>query len=142
MPTPNSWTITPATAAGLAPILSLLSDSRLPTSGVEEMAETLVVARQDGRVIGCAGLELYGNAALLRSVAVATPARGTGLGRALTRGALDLARERRVRRVYLLEVLDILPQRISRGTYLLRLDVRELPSERPLGRATVAFEIK
>jgi amino-acid N-acetyltransferase len=66
------------------------------------MTHTLVVARRSAQVIGCAGLELYSESALLRSVAVALPVRGTGLGQALTWAALDLARGRGARRVYLL----------------------------------------
>ena len=60
------------------------------------------MARQEPGVVGTAALELYGDAALLRSVAVATSLRGQGLGAALTVAALDLARRRGVRTVYLL----------------------------------------
>ena len=52
--------------------------------------------------MGSAALEVYGGAALLRSVAVEPAHRGCGLGIALTRAALDLAREQGVREVYLL----------------------------------------
>ena len=40
------------------------------------------------------------------------------------------------------EVLDILPRWIPPGTYLLRLEVRDSVSNRMLGRATVAFEVR
>ncbi len=51
--------------------------------------------------MGCAGLEIYGEAALLRSVVVAPEHRGRVDGRRLVEAALAEARERSVRRVYL-----------------------------------------
>jgi N-acetylglutamate synthase-like GNAT family acetyltransferase len=45
----------------------------------------------DGRIIGSTGFELAGEHALLRSVAVAAPLRGTGRGTELARFALDQA---------------------------------------------------
>ncbi len=52
--------------------------------------------------MGTAALEVYGTAALLRSVAVSSARRGRGLGQALTAAALDLARQHGVAAVYLL----------------------------------------
>ncbi len=54
------------------------------------------------RLIGSAALELHGQAALLRSVAVAPEVRGQGLGWRLVEAALDLARRHGIVRVYLL----------------------------------------
>lgn len=53
-------------------------------------------------MVGCAALELYGDAALLRSLAVTPSQRGHGLGQRLTQVALDLARQCGVSAVYLL----------------------------------------
>lgn len=53
-------------------------------------------------MVGSAALESYGAAALLRSVAVDARLHGAGFGQRLTRGALDLARERSIATVYLL----------------------------------------
>lgn len=83
-------------------MLALLARSDLPGDGLAEHAATLLVARDGDRVVGSAALELYGHAALLRSVAVDAERRGTGLGQRLTDAALDLARQRGVRAVYLL----------------------------------------
>ncbi len=52
-------------------------------------------------MVGCAGLEVYGEAALLRSVVVAPERRGRDEGRRLVEASLDEARQRSVRRVYL-----------------------------------------
>ena len=94
--------ITPAAPADLPAIVELLTASKLPCAGIEDHVASTLVARQEPGVVGTAALELYGSAALLRSVAVATQLRGQGLGAALTVAALDLARRRGVRTVYLL----------------------------------------
>ncbi|HYU89009.1 MAG TPA: arsenic resistance N-acetyltransferase ArsN2 [Gemmatimonadales bacterium] len=94
--------ITPAASADLPAIVDLLAASKLPRASIEDHVASTLVARHNAAVVGTAALELYGDAALLRSVAVATPLRGRGLGVALTAAALDLARRRGVRTVYLL----------------------------------------
>ena len=83
-------------------LLALLERAKLPHDGVQEHLGTALVARRAGTVVGSAVLEMYGDSALLRSVAVEEALRGTGVGAAVTRAALDLARRRGVRRVFLL----------------------------------------
>ena len=94
--------ITPAAPADLPAIVELLAASKLPRASIEDHVASTLVARHDSGVVGTAALELYGSAALLRSVAVARQLRGQGLGAALTVAALDLARHCGVRTVYLL----------------------------------------
>jgi len=94
--------ITAAQAADMPAILALLERSGLPPDGLRAHAATTLVARDGARVVGSAALELYGTAALLRSVAVAAELRGVGLGHRLTGAALALARQRGVTTVYLL----------------------------------------
>ena len=60
------------------------------------------MGRAGQAVVGSAALELYGAAALLRSVAVALSFRGQGLGQQLTQAALKLARQRDITHIYLL----------------------------------------
>ncbi len=91
-----------AGAEELPAVLSLLDESGLPRDGLDEHLETVLVARAGRDVVGSAALEMYGEAALLRSVAVRRDLRGRGLGRRLTCEALELARKRGVTRVYLL----------------------------------------
>lgn len=86
----------------LPEILALLEASKLPTDGLTDHIGTTIVARAEGKIVGCAAVEVYGPAGLLRSVAVDTRRRGEGLGHQLTEAALDLARARGVQRVYLL----------------------------------------
>ena len=94
--------ITSAAPADVPAIFELLDASRLPRAGLERHLATTLVARDASELVGTAALELYGSAALLRSVAVATRLRGRGLGQAPTHAALELARRRGARTVYLL----------------------------------------
>jgi amino-acid N-acetyltransferase len=91
-----------AHAGDAADIRQLLELSRLPPDGLTDHLSTTIVARQDGRIVGSAALEMYAGAALLRSVAVDPALHGQGLGHQLTQAALDMARERGVTDVYLL----------------------------------------
>jgi amino-acid N-acetyltransferase len=94
--------ISPAAAADLPAILELLDQTKLPRAGLADWVGTTLVAKDGKQLVGTAALELYGDSALLRSVAVAAERRGQGLGVTLTAAALDLARRRGVRTVYLL----------------------------------------
>ncbi len=92
-----------ATEADWPEIEALVRRVALPLGGLHEHLGTTLVARIDGGEIGgCAALEPYGDAALLRSVAVAPSRQGRGVGHELTRSALGLARELGVDRVFLL----------------------------------------
>ena len=83
-------------------ILALLSRSDLPADGLADHVATTFVAERHDKIVGCAAVEVYGPAGLLRSVAVDAAWRGEGLGRQLTAAALDLARRRGVKSIYLL----------------------------------------
>ncbi len=83
-------------------LLALLDECGLPEAGVRDHLDSALVARRGGLVVGSSVLEIYPDGALLRSVAVAAGARGTGLGTRLTEEALALARGRKSSRVYLL----------------------------------------
>jgi amino-acid N-acetyltransferase len=100
--TDNAFRVRLAEATELGPVLELLRANRLPETGLAEHTANLLVAVEHERIVGSSALEIYGDAALLRSVAVEPTRRGLGLGVALTRAALDLARERGGRAVYLL----------------------------------------
>jgi amino-acid N-acetyltransferase len=85
-----------------AALLSLLERCGLPQDGARDHFARALVARQGGRIVGSAVVELYPEGALLRSLAVEDERRGQGLGVRLTERALELAREHGARRVYLL----------------------------------------
>jgi arsenate reductase len=94
--------IAPASSADLPAAMSLLDACGLPTEGFADHLATALVARDGTSVVASAALELYDDAALLRSVAVARPYRGRGLGERIVRAALDMAARRGVVSVYLL----------------------------------------
>jgi amino-acid N-acetyltransferase len=83
-------------------LLALLNDHHLPVDGLLDHLETTLVARQRGSIVGSAGLEVYADGALLRSVAVARQQQGQGLGHDLTSAAIQWAREIGAPAVYLL----------------------------------------
>lgn len=83
-------------------VAALLRACALPDTGLSPHLDTVFVARDGDAIVGSAALECYPDGALLRSVAVAEPFRGTGLGARLSRRALDEARARGLGRVYLL----------------------------------------
>ncbi|HEX2189316.1 MAG TPA: arsenic resistance N-acetyltransferase ArsN2 [Longimicrobiaceae bacterium] len=83
--------------------LALLEAAGLPREGVaERFGAGYCVAETDGRLVGVAGVEEHGTDALLRSVAVAPRARGSGVGAALVRDRLARAAERGAASVFLL----------------------------------------
>ncbi|HEY7724926.1 MAG TPA: arsenic resistance N-acetyltransferase ArsN2 [Anaeromyxobacteraceae bacterium] len=92
----------PATPADVEAIRSLLEAAGLPSADLGAPNQRFLVAREAGALLGCVGLELFGEGALLRSLAVAERRRGEGLGGALAAGALEEARRRGVRALYLL----------------------------------------
>ncbi len=95
--------IADAEPGALPGVVALLQESRLPVAGVAQHFDSFLVARAgDGRLVGCVGLEIYGDVGLLRSLAVAKAARGSGLGARLVERLFELARSRGVESLYLL----------------------------------------
>ena len=91
-----------ATPADLPAVLALVRQSKLLENGVSEAIERFLIARVDSRAVGCAGLEIYADGGLLRSVAVEPSARQAGLGAALVGGVVAAARQVGLRELYLL----------------------------------------
>jgi amino-acid N-acetyltransferase len=86
----------------LTSILKLLQNAALPCQEIEEFINTTIVLEMNGAVIGCVALELYGNYALLRSLAVDEMHRSNGYGKLLVGKILKLAKCHKVKRLYLL----------------------------------------
>lgn len=85
-------TIEAAHEGDAAAIEALLAEVELPAAEIREQIGNFLVARAGGRLVGCVGLELYGKAALLRSLAVLPEHRGQGLGARLAAEILERAR--------------------------------------------------
>jgi amino-acid N-acetyltransferase len=94
-------TISRARTDDLDVVEALLEREQLLVDGLRQHVNPLWVARAGNRVVGCAGLEVYGDVALLRSVAVAAEQRHSGVGSALTSAALEEAARSGIAVVYL-----------------------------------------
>ena len=95
--------IRPAVARDLPGVEALLSANALPLAGVREALSRFVVAEDEhGTIVGVAGLEVYEQHALLRSVAVAAEWRSHGLGRALVERIIAEANARGLQSIHLL----------------------------------------
>jgi amino-acid N-acetyltransferase len=95
--------LVPASTEDASAVRALLEEASLPVDGLEDQfPDAYVIARAGSVPVGAAGLETYGKAGLLRSVVVATGARGKGCGRQLVESRLAYARARGIERVFLL----------------------------------------
>jgi amino-acid N-acetyltransferase len=91
-----------AKPADRAAIETLLVAADLPLTGLDLALATAVVARDGEAIVGCAAIEPYGSAGLLRSVAVTEALRGSGLGRRLVVEAEAFAAESGIDTLFLL----------------------------------------
>lgn len=89
-------------------IAALLRETSLPPDDIERHLEGFLVARSTEAatghdiLLGGVGLEIYGESALLRSLAVHPDFQGNGLGTRLVSGITQTARDRGITRLYLL----------------------------------------
>ncbi|HEV7588380.1 MAG TPA: arsenic resistance N-acetyltransferase ArsN2 [Longimicrobium sp.] len=84
-------------------VAGLLERTALPPDGLDhQFGDAYAVAVADGEIVGTAGVEVYGSAGLLRSVAVDPAWQGRGLGQRLTEERLRWAAARGLDTVYLL----------------------------------------
>jgi amino-acid N-acetyltransferase len=98
----SSIQIRPATSNDVDSVQALLRDCDLPIDGWREHVDSTLVAVDGARVIGSAALERYGDAALLRSVAIDRDRQRRGLGGELTTAAIRLAATSGTRELFLL----------------------------------------
>jgi amino-acid N-acetyltransferase len=95
--------IRPACAEDLLAVHQLVVAAGLPDAGIaDHFPGAYVVVHEGETLIGAAGLEVHGESGLLRSVAIVSSHRGTGLGRRLAEDRLRSARTLGLRSVYLL----------------------------------------
>lgn len=93
----------PARRDDLDAVIALVQAAGLPAAGIADaFPGGYAVVRDGTELVAVAGLEVHGDAGLLRSVAVAAPQRAGGLGRQLVEDRLHAAREHGLRAVYLL----------------------------------------
>ena len=91
--------VTPAGSDDAEGIGAMLESVGMGRHRFEQHLQNFLVIRHGSDLVGCVGLEIYGDAALLRSLAVVPERRGEGLGWTLADAALARARERGCRRI-------------------------------------------
>lgn len=92
----------PAGERRLDDVERLLAANGLPSADVRSGPGQFYVASTGNEVVGTGGLELYGTAGLLRSVAVRESKQGDGVGTAICDGLENEARAEGVTELYLL----------------------------------------
>jgi N-acetylglutamate synthase-like GNAT family acetyltransferase/thioredoxin reductase len=100
----NTVSLRQAAPSDWPAIAALLTANKLPLEGARDHLGTYLVALSNGEIVGCAGAEVYGEVALLRSVSVAPGLHQQGVGKLMVGRLLDEARRRQVARIYLLTV--------------------------------------
>ena len=98
----NPTTLRKARLEDRGELEALLEECGLSAIGLIDVLDGLLVAEGDGRLVGMAGIERYGDSVLVRSVAVRERNRSRGIGEALVSGLLDRARDLGASRAYLL----------------------------------------
>jgi len=91
-----------AEKADASAVEEFLAGNERPIDGVADHLERFWLATSSGQITGSAGLEIYGEVALLRSVAVSRNWRRQGIGRSLVERILQDAKSQGVGAVYLL----------------------------------------
>src|SRR5687767_13681681 len=96
-------TIEKAAPECLNDVLEILSQGNLPHDGVKEHFGGFLIARSGGgKILGCVGLERYGEIGLLRSAAILSDYQGQWIGNKLVRELLKRAASAGVTEVVLL----------------------------------------
>jgi amino-acid N-acetyltransferase len=98
----NSYSIRQAEETDYDLILNLLQTVDLPIEGVKENLNYFLLLFDDRQLIGTVGLEIYGEKALLRSLAITKERQGEGFGQRLYHRIIEKARELKISDLYLL----------------------------------------
>ena len=83
-------------------IKNLLNSLNLPLEGVYKNLSNYLILLHDNKLIGTIGLEIYGEKALLRSLAIAEGQQRNGYGQKLCHTMIEKAKELKISELYLL----------------------------------------
>jgi amino-acid N-acetyltransferase len=83
-------------------IIQLLQDCKLPTQDISTNTIDFSIATSNDRLVGCIGIESYGEDILLRSFAVSSEFRNKSLGSELLQWVLKGCNAARVKKIHLL----------------------------------------
>ncbi len=104
----EEFQIQEASLKDLPGIIVLLKGTNLPPDGIEPHVDNFLIIRNSQRMtgskdlIGCVGLEVYENHALLRSLAVHPNFQRKGIGKRLVGRITEYAKVRGIDQLYLL----------------------------------------
>lgn len=113
--------IRPAVPQECDKVALLLKISGLAIHDIDSCLDGFLVAYDGDRLVGTVGIETYGDIGLLRSLAVDTGYRNQRIGARLFREALDLARSRQIKDLYLLTT--------TAASYFSRRGFRTIPRQ-------------
>ena len=85
-----------------AGIEAILTAEKLPVGDLPASLDNFLVAQENGLIIGTAGVEIYGEYGLLRSVAVSPALRNKGVAGKLLEQVENLARTQELKKLFLL----------------------------------------
>jgi amino-acid N-acetyltransferase len=98
----NAVRLRTATPEDLEMVTTFLTAAGLPAAGVAEHLRDFLLAEQGKECVGVGGLEIYGEVALLRSLAVRPQERNSGIGATLLEQLMTNAHSLGVLRLVLL----------------------------------------
>lgn len=96
-------------------IIALLTAEKLPTADLPDPLENFAVSKKGDDVTGIIGLEIYGDYALLRSLAVDNNFRNQGIADKLLQHIEELAAAKSLKAIYLLT--ETAPEYFTRKGY-------------------------
>lgn len=100
-----------------------LKNNKLPSSDLKlEGNHFLIYQDEIGRIVGSGGLELYGEIALLRSIAVNEKSRSQSLGKKIVDDMIGKAKSSNIKELYLLTE--------TAHSYFLKKGFEDVPRER------------
>jgi len=83
-------------------VRSFLKENKLPFDDIRLEGNQFYLYSDGGTIVGCGGLEFYGDYCLLRSVAVAKEFRGGGYGKQIVKDLISKAAEQQIHSISLL----------------------------------------
>jgi N-acetylglutamate synthase-like GNAT family acetyltransferase len=129
----STFKIRPAQLHDQKIIRILLFAFKLPLDGLEE-AKLWVLQSSNSEVVGVAGLEVYDNQGLLRSVAVIKSMHNQGYGTSLANYVIGEAKKIHVQNLFLLTT--------TASAFFKKLGFKEESREKVAGRITNSVEFK
>jgi amino-acid N-acetyltransferase len=91
-----------ATSGDYDNVTALLSSQHLPAEDIDKTLSHFFVAKEDGAIMAVIGLEVYGTAGLLRSMATYPAHRNKGIASMLVLELINYAKQKGIQEVFLL----------------------------------------